>query len=153
LGAFFFGLSQLVINSLVAAKKSRTISVIVVGSATLNLALNAVFIPWLGPIGAAYTTGISYAVFLLWSAIRVFQLEGISYRWERVIRTVLLVLLFYALAQALLSLATPLRIMLWICLILLYPISLRLAGVYAASDVQDLLRLVRNRLHRPRHHA
>lgn len=153
LGSVFFGLSQLVINSLVAAKKSRTISVIVVGSATLNLALNAVFIPWLGPIGAAYTTGISYAVFLLWSAIRVFQLEGISYRWERVIRTVLLVLLFYALAQALLSLATPLRIMLWICLILLYPISLRLAGVYAASDVQDLLRLVRNRLHRPRHHA
>ena len=64
-GAFFFGLTQYVYKPLELGKKTTTLLYLVIFAATLNVLLNLVFIPRFGALGAAYSTLVSYAGYLL----------------------------------------------------------------------------------------
>jgi O-antigen/teichoic acid export membrane protein len=64
-GAFCFGLTQYIYKPFELRKKTNILLYFVFFAATLNIALNLYFIPQFGILGAAYSTLISYVVYLL----------------------------------------------------------------------------------------
>lgn len=63
-GLGFFGISFLWQTPLLARGKTRTVSAIAVGAALTNLAADALLVPSMGEVGAAWGTFIAFAVML-----------------------------------------------------------------------------------------
>jgi O-antigen/teichoic acid export membrane protein len=70
-GAFFLYLNNVLTNYLVGTQRFWVVSVISVGAALLNVALNMLFIPRWGAVGAALSSSLTYALVGL-ATIRVF---------------------------------------------------------------------------------
>lgn len=67
--AFVFnGVYKMFANYLFYLKSTRIIGIITFSTALLNIALNVWWIDWLGMIGAAYATCVSFAVQMVWVA-------------------------------------------------------------------------------------
>jgi O-antigen/teichoic acid export membrane protein len=67
-GAFFFTLAIINIKSLVGIGKPKIIAKIILSVALFNFLFNLIIIPYLGIVGAALTTSISYFLMLILSS-------------------------------------------------------------------------------------
>jgi len=85
LGTFIFGLTQYFYKPFELKKKTKTLSLVVVIIAIINIILNFFFIPKFGIIGAAYTTLISYGFYL----IITYLISKKIFRWKLPVETII----------------------------------------------------------------
>ncbi|ARA92989.1 hypothetical protein AWN76_007340 [Rhodothermaceae bacterium RA] len=136
LGFLLYGLYYIVANILYAVGNSRAIAVVVVGAAVANLLLNAVFIPWLGALGAALTTTAAYGLLLLFTLRAAQRHLHVDYAWGKLIRVVLLILVLVSLGR-LGADAPPLVRLAWRGgLILAYLPLLLLMRLYTLAEIR-----------------
>ena len=150
LGLVGYGLFIIASNILLAREKTRTISLVVVTSALLNLGLNVVLIPTMGAMGASLATLVSYTVLAVGAGVAAQQSEGIRFRWEHLGGVVLVVCLLYAASRPVLEWALVPRLAALAGLMALYPFGVLLVRVYAWSEVMRGADLVRNRIEQRR---
>jgi O-antigen/teichoic acid export membrane protein len=74
-GYIFFGVYQIFFPYLVVLGKTNFLAISTTTAALINLALNYFFINWFGPIGAAYSTVVAFAV----SSLMVFVYQNRHY--------------------------------------------------------------------------
>ena len=90
-GIVFFGFNHFLTNIIVYHKDTYFLPVLTGISATVNLGLNILFIPRFGPIVAAYTTIIAYAIISI-AMLIIIKIKYKSYQFNYI--KILLILLF-----------------------------------------------------------
>ena len=157
LGFVAYGLYYIAMNVLYAAKQTGRIAGYVVGTAVLNLALNLALVPFLGAMGAALATLLSYAGLAAVTAWRARQLVEVAFPWWALGSVVLIVAGLWALAQPSYAWDVPQRIAWRLGLVALYPALVLAAGVYTRSEVRAVVGQLRGfgrgREHGPEHEA
>ena len=146
LGLVGYGLYIIAANILLARGETRTISVVVVGSALLNLVLNLVLIPVIGAMGASLATLASYALLAVGAGIAAQRSEGIRFRWEHLLGVVFVVCVLYAASRPVIGWEMVPRLAGLAALMALYPFGVLAARVYTWAEVMRGADLVRNRI-------
>jgi O-antigen/teichoic acid export membrane protein len=90
------GLGAMVGAGLFIQRRTRTIMVIVMTGAVLNIALNVVLIPPLGIVGSALATLLSYALTSIWMAIASRSILPIELPWGTALRAGIASLVMFA---------------------------------------------------------
>lgn len=73
LGALFSGVYSIITQIIVMEKKTKVIGTMWIFSAALNLALNFLFVPFMGIVGAAFTTLIAFMLNLIFTTSYSFK--------------------------------------------------------------------------------
>ncbi len=84
-GFVFFGLSAVFTGVLALFHRTRTVSILVIAAAALNLALNFVFVPRFGAAAAAVNTFAAYAALVWVEFLIAGPLIRARYPWPRLI--------------------------------------------------------------------
>ncbi len=148
LGFMAYGLYFLAMNVLYAGGRTRAIAGGVAAAALANLALNVVAIPWLGAMGAALTSLLAYAALAALTLRRAHRMAPVAYRWDALASALLLVLGLWAAAQVSADWDALPRLAYRLGLLVLYPVGVGLAGLYAREEVATMLTGVRRWLGR-----
>jgi O-antigen/teichoic acid export membrane protein len=93
LGILFFITAQVTVVGILVKNKTVYILLTCWFIALLNIALNYLFIPLWGIVGAGAATGLSYLVFALCYAVVSARLFPIYYQWGNLFKLVLIILL------------------------------------------------------------
>jgi len=97
-GVVFGGIRQLLILPLSRLKKTRIISAVTISAAVLNFVLNLILIPLLNTIGAAISTAITQVLAAAWLYFLVNKHDTIEYEIPKILKCVILGILFYLVA-------------------------------------------------------
>jgi O-antigen/teichoic acid export membrane protein len=95
LGTFFYGLSQYANKPFELKEKTSIIFYMLVFSAVLNIGLNIYFIPVFGIAGAAYTTLISYAFYLIILTVMSRRFIPLNIDYQTLYKTVLAAMIMF----------------------------------------------------------
>ncbi len=146
LGLVGYGLYIIAANILLARGETRTISLVVLVAALLNLLLNVVLIPLIGAMGASLATLASYTLLAVGAGVAAQRSEGIRFRWEHLAGVVLVVSLLYAASRPVVEWSFVPRLAGLAALMALYPFGVLAARVYTGAEVMRGVGLVRNRI-------
>ncbi len=146
LGFVGYGLYIIASNILLARAKTRTISLVVLVSALLNLGLNLVLIPRIGAMGASLATLASYTLLAVGAGLAAQKSEGIRFRWEHLGGVLLVVCVLYATSRPVLDWPLASRLAGLAGLMALYPLGVLLVRVYSWAEVMRGAAMVRNRI-------
>ncbi len=83
LGILANGLASIASTGLALAKKSAPVAGAVFIAAGVSVALNFILIPWLGIIGAAWASGVSWIVYAAWIFLRAQRIHPLPYDLSR----------------------------------------------------------------------
>lgn len=123
--------------------KTRTLAMITVVSALLNVVLNYITIPYLGILGAAITTLISYAVMAMLTYVISNRLYPIGYEWKRILRLVITTTaIFIASRISVVDDSLALKSMLF----LIYFVILMMTGFFENKELKSLHDLFRKHI-------
>ena len=137
MGFMIYGIYIVVVNVLYAEWKTRTISIIVIGAATLNILINFALIPLFGAMGAALATVLSYSALAGVAAWRAESQMKMSYPWKTPLQVLLIISLLYAVAWIMGPASAGYRFFIHITLFLVYPalvLGLKLYSLREAAD-------------------
>lgn len=142
LGFLFYGVYFLLVNILYVGDKTRRVAANIFGATALNVGLNVVLIPWLGGLGAALATLLSYGALLAVTARAVQSESGTRFRWRVLAVVVALVVGLYAIGHAGVGLPPLARLGLRTALVAAYGPLAVLTGLYRWDEVREgLIRL------------
>jgi O-antigen/teichoic acid export membrane protein len=150
LGYLAYGIYFIAMNVLYAAGRSRAIAGGVGLAAGANLALNAVAIPLLGPLGAALTTLVTYAGLAGATLRRAQRAAPAPYAWGALAVVLALVVGLWLLGQPTAGWPVATRLPVRLGLIAAYPALLMAFGVYTVDEVRALAATAAGRLRRAR---
>ena len=80
-GYLLYGVYFLMVNVLFVADRTGTVAIILLAATALNVALNVVLIPMIGPMGAALATVASYAALVAFTARTVAREAATRFDW------------------------------------------------------------------------
>jgi len=146
LGFMAYGVHFIITNVLYAAGKTGTMGSIVFAAAVLNLLLNLALIPFIGAIGAALTTYVSYLALALGNAYVAGRTQAVAFPWGRYVGVVALVVALYAIGWTVQSADTVTRLTVRAGLILAFPPLLLVTGFYTWTEVRMTVTVVRRAL-------
>ena len=144
LGYFFYGIYLILVNSLFAGSRTKTIGGLVVAAAVGNILMNMILIPSIGIWGAAVSTLLSYAGLALLANIYAQRVAVVRYDWGLVARCLAVSLLIYLLSVQIGSESLGMDIL----LIILYAPVLLLLRVYSIDELKNGLHALRKFLGR-----
>jgi O-antigen/teichoic acid export membrane protein len=150
LGYFAYGIYFIAMNVLYAAGRSRAIAGGVGVAAVANLALNALTIPVLGPLGAALTTLATYAGLAAATLWRAHRAAPAPYAWSALAIVLALVMGLWLGGQATSDWPVAARLPARLALIAAYPALLLALRVYSLGEVRALAGAAFGRLRRAR---
>lgn len=136
LGFVGYGIYYIAMNVLYAARQTRRIAGYVMATAAVNLGLNLALVPFLGAMGAALATLLSYAGLAAATAWQARQLARIAFPWWALGSVVLIVAGLWALAQPSYPWDVPQRLAWRLGLVALYPALVLAAGVYTRAELR-----------------
>jgi len=142
LGFMAYGVHFIITNVLYAAGKTGTMGSLVFAAAVLNLLLNLALIPFIGAIGAALTTYVSYLALALGNAYVAGKTQAVAFPWGRYAGVVALVVGLYALGWTVQDASPALRLSVRLGLIAAFPPLLVLTRFYTWQEVRATARLV-----------
>ena len=99
IGVIFGGIRQILILPLSRIKKTKIISTVTISAAVLNFGLNLVLIPFLSSMGAAISTAITQFLASVWFYYLVKKHDTIRYELTKIVKCLVLGLLFYGFAM------------------------------------------------------
>ena len=149
LGFMANGLYYVGINIIYGAGRTAVISLNILGAALLNVALNIVLIPWLGVMGAAIATLLSYATLAVGAGYFAQREEHVRFAWHVPVVVAALVAGLYVLGRP--SEAWTLGARLGVRVLLLggYPLLVLGTRLYTGADVRMIGQGLRRALGRP----
>ena len=133
-GFAFYGLYYVGVNVLYAAGRTQAVAASVGGAAVLNLVLNLALIPFVGIVGAAVATLVSYAVLAVVTARMAEASTPAAYPWRAIAMVVALTAGLWTLGVPSAGWAAAPRLALRVGLALAYLPGLFLLGVYGRAD-------------------
>lgn len=142
LGFMAYGVHFIITNVLYAAGKTGTMGSLVFAAAVLNLLLNLALIPFIGAIGAALTTYVSYLALALGNAYVAGKTQAVAFPWGRYAGVVALVVGLYALGWMVQDASPALRLSVRLGLIAAFPPLLVLTRFYTWREVRATARMV-----------
>lgn len=138
LGLMGYGLWVVSVNPLYVHGKTVWVAAIVMVATVLNLALNMVFIPYFGALGAALTTLLSYVFLAGMATVAVRRLEPFPVPWRAVVVVVALVLVLSWGGAFLRDAGVWHRVGGGALLFLLYPLGIWFFRVYSKEELEAL---------------
>lgn len=138
LGYLFWGLYQIVSTVFYRLERTWTVGVIACGAAVLNLVLNAVLVPRLGFMGAAWATLGTFAALALVTWIAAERVLPIGYEWRRIVWPSVLALGLFGLAAVIPDWPLWATITAKLALIGLLPVILLVTGFLAPEEKRKL---------------
>lgn len=102
-GVFCFGLTQYLYKPFELKQKTKILSFLVICAAILNIILNLFFIPKFGIVGAAYSTLISYFVYLFSTWLISHKIFIWSFPWQTIGKTIFASIIMYLILRFFIS--------------------------------------------------
>ena len=134
-GIILFGIRSMLTLPLGKLKKSKTISIIAIGTGLVNVILNLLFIPHYGSIGAAGATGIAQGLALVVCLILNKKYGFASYEVVKYIKAFVIGIgLIYA-WMAIPELNIFTQLMINIAIMILYPFLLMAIGFFEKKEI------------------
>ncbi|NBB84773.1 MAG: oligosaccharide flippase family protein [Bacteroidetes bacterium] len=149
LGFMAYGVHFIITNVLYAAGKTGTMGSLVLAAAVLNLLLNLALIPFIGAVGAALTTYVSYLALALGNAYVAGQTQAVAFPWGRYAGVVVLVVALYAVGWTVQDAPPAVRLSVRLGLIAAFPPLLVVTRFYTWREVRTTARLLRDYLRAP----
>jgi len=146
LGFMSYGIYYIMMNILYAKEKSGLIALSVAGTAIFNIVLNILLIPYLGALGAALATFISYLGLALLTAYNAKRIIDVRYPWRIFTFITILLFVFYGVSYISLDWGIVERLILRGGLIILYPVVVVLIGAYTIREIKDGYALVKKQV-------
>jgi O-antigen/teichoic acid export membrane protein len=126
-------------------------SMVIFGTAIINLGLNYWLIPSYGMLGAAWSTFISYGVLTISSTAINLHFWNIPYEYKRIIKVILAWALIYFVGVQIETTNLILSIFVKLCLIFGYPIFLYIIGFFSQEELLKLRQILINRTMKIKH--
>ena len=142
-GYLLYGVYFLMVNVLFVAERTGTVAVNLVGATALNVALNVVLIPPLGPMGAAVATVVSYGALVALTARTVAAEAATRFDWSVLARVLLVGGALYAVGHLSVGWAFWGRLAWRATVVLAYLPLVVAAGLYQWREVRDGLTALR----------
>jgi O-antigen/teichoic acid export membrane protein len=150
LGYFAYGIYFIAMNVLYAGGRSRAIAGGVAGAAVVNIAMNVILVPILGPMGAALSTVGTYAGLAAVTVERAQRVAAAAYAWGALVTVLVVVGGLWALAQPTAGWPISARLPARLALIASYPVLLLALRVYRLDELRSLAAAAADRLRRGR---
>ncbi len=150
MGFMSYGIYYIMMNILYARGKSVLIALSVTGAAVFNIGLNIALIPYMGAIGAALATFISYLGLALFTAYNSKHQIEIRYPWRIFILVTVMLFTMYGLSLLSLEWEFVERLFLRGGLIILYPILIVLFRAYNIREIKDGYALIKKQVLGPK---
>ena len=144
LGFMGYGVYIVVNNVLYATNLTHIIGLNVVTAATANLVLNFALIPYLGALGAALATTLSYGLLALLTALIAEKQIHVGYPWRILVIVVVLVIGLYVPGYMTTYWETLPRLSLRLFLIGIYIPLILITGLYGREDLQKGIEWIRD---------
>ena len=138
IGVVFGGIRQILILPLSRLKKTRIISTVSISAAALNFVLNLILIPFLSSVGAAVSTAVTQFLAALWFYYLVRKHDTIQYELGKILKCLVLGLLFYGLAVAVDDLSLAWRLIIKVPLYISFVFMLYLWRFYEKIELERL---------------
>lgn len=145
-GFWAYGLYYLMMNVLYAHAHTRSVARLVISAAVLNAVLNLLAIPWIGAVGAALTTFLSYAALAALTAREAVRLDPRHYPWRVIPLAACLVLGLWGAAQLTREFDPALRFTVRLALVAAYPPLVLMTGIYRWREAREFVRMLQGRL-------
>ena len=137
LGFLAYGVYFVMMNVLYAREKTGRVAANVLIAAGLNVALNLVAIPFLGALGAALATLVSYAVLAAMTARQAGRLAPQAYPWWAIAASGASVLALWGAAQATAGWDMVPRLGARLALLGLFPVVLVVLRAYTVGEIRE----------------
>jgi len=144
-GFLLYGLYYVILNVLYAADRTTRVAGLVLGAAVINIVLNLILIPYMGALGAALATAVSYGALAGLALIDARRAMPLNLPWHVLVTITLLITGLWALAQPSLFWDAAPRLGLRLALIGAYPALVLAFGVYRWREVRAAARFISRR--------
>lgn len=138
------GMYYMVVNQIFYTKKTKYLPIATFGSALINIALNYLWIPNYGMMGAAYATLFSFAFAFIFTWIISYKVYPIHYEYQRIVKIIgaacIVSIISFNVSYA--NLLSDIAIKLII--LMFFPISLIISGVITKSELNKCYNLIKN---------
>ena len=136
-GYLLYGVYFLMVNVLFVADHTRAVAANLVLATALNVGLNVVLIPPLGPMGAALATVASYAVLVALTARSVAREAATRFDWGVLARVLVVGGALYAVGHLSVDWSTAARVAWRAAAVLAYAPLAVAAGLYSPREVRE----------------
>lgn len=143
LGYLFWALFQVVSTVFYVKERTGTVSLLVAGAALLNLGLNALLVPRLGFLGAAWATVGTFAVLALAAWITAERLMPMRYELRRIVGPILLGGVLFAIGAWIPAWSTAAILATKLALVLAFPLTLLATGFLAPEEKTKITKIWR----------
>ena len=137
LGFGAYGIYIIVNNALLSSGKTGVIGANIVGVALLNAVLNIALIPWMGALGAALSTTLSYAVLAGVAAWTARKEIAVTYPWRIAVLVTLLLVVLYSAGTAADLLQPGIRSLAKVGITAAYFAAVPLLRLYTWPEIKD----------------
>lgn len=136
LGVMTYGVYVVINNVLYAAAKTHLITINVILAALLNILLNVLLIPWIGIMGAALSTVLSYGALLGMSNWVAKRELAIRYPWNTFFYVILLLTTLYLCSYLVIQLPWWPRLFIRLFIVLAYIPLLAIFNIYSYREIK-----------------
>ena len=144
IGILLYGIFVIINNVLYATSKTNLMSRNVIMSAVFNIVLNIFLIPIWGAAGAAIATVLSYGVLLGLTWISSRNEISIPYAWNDLLKVLMIVACLYFAGQYVVYYSFFGVHFLRLGILMLYPVSVIIFGIYGTEEIKTGLQLMTN---------
>lgn len=144
MGILLYGIFVIINNVLYATSKTNLMSRNVIMSAVFNIGLNIFLIPIWGAAGAAIATVLSYGVLLGLTWMSSKNEVSIPYAWNDLVKVLVIVACLYFLGQYVVYHSVLGAHLIRLGILMLYPISVVVLGIYGTEEIKTGLHLITN---------
>lgn len=142
LSYLFYGVRFMTNMGLVKENKLQYASMVIIGTAVINLGLNYWLIPRYGMLGAAWATFISYGILLIAHMLVNSRFWPISYEYLRIAKAALVWVVVYFASLQITTIDVIFRIGLKLLLLASYPILLLGLGFFKQEELSGLRQIL-----------
>ena len=142
-GYFAWAVYQVATTGLYIRQRTGRLSILVAFAAALNLGLNALLVPRLGYMGAAWATLATFSALAIGAWVEAERAMPIGYDAKRVLLLVALAGLLYAASLWIPDASASSGVALRALLVLLLPVALWTSGFFRADEKVELRSIVR----------
>ena len=139
------GLNQMFLAPLYAEKKTKRIGFINTIAAGVNILLNYLLIPWLGIMGAAIATVLSFLFIAVFTVLESNKISGIKWQWLRYVKIAMITMIAAIILgniqidNIILSIGLKIAILLSVLTLLVY------SGYFSKDQINQFKTYVRHR--------
>ena len=142
LSYLLYGVRFMTNMGLVRENKLQYASMVIIGTAILNLGLNYLLIPRFGMMGAAWATFISYGVLLIAHMIVNARFWRIPYEYIRIAKVGLIWVLIYFVSLQVTSTSVIYSILIKLILLASYPILLYVSRFFKQEEISIFRKII-----------